>query len=328
MRVGVIGAGIAGLTAAQSLQEHGHNVDIFDKSRGVGGRTATRRCGPYAFDHGAQYFTVRAPRFRRIVDHWIKSGVVAEWPGSVVSISKAGVAPGPSSVRYVGLPGMNAMAKQLANSLNVMLGRTIKRITKSRQGWRFVDNTESITGEYDVFILALPSAQAIKILESAGITDERIIDCQLTPCWAVMLGLEERVGVSFDAAFVDGSPLSWVARNNSKPGRTVSESWVLHGTPEWSTTHLDQDAATVADELTTAFEDVAGLDQLDPTHREAHRWRYAQPPDPLDDGSIIDRDAGWIVCGDWCHGARLEGAFLSGLSAAAHLVDHEDIMRG
>ena len=41
--VAVIGAGLAGAACARGLQAAGVQVTVFDKSRGVGGRLATRR---------------------------------------------------------------------------------------------------------------------------------------------------------------------------------------------------------------------------------------------------------------------------------------------
>ena len=52
-RVAIIGAGMAGLAAARLLREAGAGCMIFDKSRGLGGRMATRRAGDFSFDHGS-----------------------------------------------------------------------------------------------------------------------------------------------------------------------------------------------------------------------------------------------------------------------------------
>ena len=59
----IIGAGMAGISAARTLVQAGHRVSVFEKSRGAGGRMATRETPFGNFDHGAQYFTVRDPRF-------------------------------------------------------------------------------------------------------------------------------------------------------------------------------------------------------------------------------------------------------------------------
>ena len=62
--IAIVGAGIAGLAAARRLRAAGLTCTLFDKSPGLGGRMATRREGYLRFDHGAQYFTARGPRFR------------------------------------------------------------------------------------------------------------------------------------------------------------------------------------------------------------------------------------------------------------------------
>jgi hypothetical protein len=61
-RIAIIGAGISGLTLAQSLKEYA-DVVVFDKARGVGGRMNTRYADPFYFDHGTQFFTARSKSF-------------------------------------------------------------------------------------------------------------------------------------------------------------------------------------------------------------------------------------------------------------------------
>ena len=63
----VLGAGVAGLTAALELTEAGHRVVVVDKGRGIGGRLATRRIGAAILDHGAQFFTTRGRPFTNLV---------------------------------------------------------------------------------------------------------------------------------------------------------------------------------------------------------------------------------------------------------------------
>ena len=68
--VAVIGAGITGLTVATDLAAAGHEVSLFDKSRGPGGRCATRRSTVGAFDHGAPGFSATTAAFRAQVAAW------------------------------------------------------------------------------------------------------------------------------------------------------------------------------------------------------------------------------------------------------------------
>jgi renalase len=157
-RVAVVGAGIAGLTCARTLTDHGFAVTVFDKGRGPGGRTATRRVNPdLAFDHGAQYFTARDPNFVRSVGVWLERGVVAEWGGRIVKLQGGAAADTTPQPRYVGVPGMSAVAAHLAAGLAVQWETLTARSSVSPAGWQLVDESGGGYGPFDFLVVALPA---------------------------------------------------------------------------------------------------------------------------------------------------------------------------
>jgi predicted NAD/FAD-dependent oxidoreductase len=90
--VAVIGSGLSGLSCERTLADHGFTVTVFEKSRGVGGRMATRRAEDnLSFDHGAQYFTARDSRFKRYVDSWLHDAIVAPWTGRIVVLEEGDI---------------------------------------------------------------------------------------------------------------------------------------------------------------------------------------------------------------------------------------------
>ncbi len=122
-RVAVIGAGIAGLVTARTLSDHGIEVCVFERSRGVGGRAATRRADALAFDHGAQYFTARGESFRRHLQAWIEEGCVARWSARIVKLDDSGmISESEAAERFVAVPGASALAGYLAKDVNVRTG--------------------------------------------------------------------------------------------------------------------------------------------------------------------------------------------------------------
>ena len=51
-KVGVIGSGLAGLTAACTLAARGYNVTVFEKNDWLGGKAAQLRAQGFRFDMG------------------------------------------------------------------------------------------------------------------------------------------------------------------------------------------------------------------------------------------------------------------------------------
>lgn len=319
--VAVVGAGLAGLSAARALSDAGRSVVVFDKGRGPGGRTSVRRKAPWAFDHGAQYFTARDAAFVELVGRWERDGVVAPWDPRLVAIETQGTrAVEPSTTRYVGLPGMNSMAKRMAAGLNVRCGVRVQSIAKSPTGFGLSDDQLASLGRFDQVLLALPSGQAAKLCPNADLA-EQAAAVDLTPCIAVMLGFEARLPLDFDAGFVNHGPLRWIARNSSKPGRTQDEAWVLHASPEWSREHWEHDRATWEAQLLEAFRTATGATLPTPLHVGTHRWRYSLADPALEVGSLWNPSEPDIaLAGDWLAGSRVEGAVRSGWSAAERLL--------
>jgi predicted NAD/FAD-dependent oxidoreductase len=311
-----MGAGLAGLTAARTLHDQGHDVHVVEKGRGVGGRTSVRRQPPFEFDHGAQYFTARDPRLSLYVTAWQEAGIVATWSSRIGLLERGRWCDSSPRERYVGVPAMNAIAKHLAAGLRVATETRITQLTRAGQGWRLSADSETAVGLFDAVVVAVPAAQAAELLAGRSALAEQAGRCAMSPCWAVMLGFERPLAIPYDGVFLDGSALSWIARNSAKPGRSSGEAWILHAVPEWSAAHIDDPPERVIAALSAEFEQALGGKVPPPAHAAAHGWCYAVPSEPLQVGALWDSESRLAMCGDWCQGARIEGAFLSGLAAA------------
>ncbi|MGF1578929.1 MAG: FAD-dependent oxidoreductase [Gemmataceae bacterium] len=321
-RVAVIGAGLSGLFCARTLTDHGYDVKVFDKGRGVSGRMSNRKISDdIQFDHGAQYFTVRDDRFRRYVDSWCDVGIVAEWKGDIVKLQNGGVTDYSSRSRYVGVPGMNAIGKHLAEDCNVNVQTQVAPLERNGDTWLLRDTDGKELGTFDYVVVTTPPVQAVALIGGTSTLTSKIAHVGMQGCWAVMVALQSRLDVPFDGAFVQDSKLSWIARNSSKPGRPDHmDCWVIHGSPEWSDEHIDADHEEVLKVLLDEFWNVTGTQPVPAVHSSAHRWRYSIPPEPLDDVALFDSENQLVLCGDWCCRARVEGAFLSGMAAAGHVL--------
>lgn len=322
--IAVIGAGLAGLSCAQALLQAGHTVHVFDKSRGPSGRMSTRRAedenGPWQCDHGAQYFTARDPQFRTEVARWQQAGVAALWNARLASFDgSAWTTPHTPLERFVGTPRMSSPAAWLVQHLGepalAQWQTTVQRLDHTKDGWSITSAEHGLHSQhYSAVLLAVPAPQAMPLLAPVAPAGAALAaSARMRGSWAVMLRYASPVALPWEGAFINSGPLRWVARDSSKPGRTGQETWLLHASAEWSEAHIEDNAESVTAALLAAFAALGGPPPLAAT---AHRWRYADTEPALTQGSWWDAQMRLGLCGDWLHGGKVEGAWLSGRALA------------
>ncbi len=322
---------MAGLNCARLLHEAGFSVTLFDKGRFPTGRLASRTRDEDQFDYGAQYFTVESDSFRAFIEPLIKSGSIAEWKGNFGTINntidkkavKRKVSP---RLRFVGVPSMNSLYQCFEqDEISLFTRHRVERIERNQyQSWSLVGR--DLTGEsgksfretgFEFLILNMPPLQAQMLFP-----DYDLSGIKMEPCFALLVGFDERLNVNLDGIFFEDELLSWAARDSSKPGRPAGERWVIHSSSKWSSIHMEEDLDIIADQLLARFamlvDENSSLPEI--KFRKCHRWRYARPYAESDLGSIFLAEEGLGFCGDWCLAPRVEGAFLSGESLAKRVI--------
>jgi renalase len=323
----IIGAGISGLLAADTLQREGWDVTVLDKGRGVGGRMATRRLGTGNFDHGAQFFTVRGERFSGLVEGWLESGVATEWTRGFAD--EQGQPNEDGHPRYRGSEGMTSIPEHIARGLDVRTGERAVRVDGGNGGWDVgCESGSRITA--DALVLATPVAQALDLISSGSYTlpdraRRQLEAISYDPCLALMVLLEGPTGVPEPGGMqIKGEPLDWIGDNRRK-GISIAPALTVHAGPQWSRSHFEDDEAEVIESMTSLAAARLGTD-LAPAVVETSlaRWRYSwvtnAHPEPC---LIVSDDPPLLFCGDAFGQPKVEGAALSGLAAADHLLGRD-----
>ena len=322
--IAIIGTGIAGLSAARALKDAGHAVQLFDKSRGSGGRMSSKRSEAGTLDLGAQYFTARDRRFVNEVQRWQANGWVAEWEPQLYNCQSGQLSPSPDEqTRWVGTPRMSAITRALLDDLPVEFGCRITEVFQGQQHWNLLDADGGNHGPFSHVIIATPAHQATALLAAAPKLASTAAGVKMDPTWAIALAFDTPLDTPMEGCFVQDSPLDWLARNRSKPGRDATpDTWILHATSAWSKQHLDLPKEAIIELLHGAFAELLHCSMPAPSFSLAHRWLYARPAGSHEWGVLADADLGLYVCGDWCLSGRVEGAWLSGQEAARRLLGH------
>ena len=339
----ILGAGMAGVTAARTLAQAGHQVSVFEQSAQVGGRMATRDTPWGSFDHGAQYFTVRDPRFALALEQVPgTSACVRPWSANAVRVLDplghvVEAALPTREAHYVPTPGMQSLVAHWAAPLQAAgclhLNARVERLSRDRlqpQRWQLQVHGEDavVASGFDAVLLALPHAQTMQLLRQSGAETSAsdlmatLQGVEVAPCWTLMLAFPQAsqpslsyLGPQWNVARSTHHRIAWLARESSKPRRSAIERWTVQASPEWSLEHLQDDPARVEAKLLKAFAELTGI-RSQPAEVLIHRWGQAKTLRPLGATHVYRPAAGLGTCGDWHLGHRVEDAFVSGLSLA------------
>ncbi len=317
-RIAIIGAGIAGVTCAASLIKAGLRPVILEKSRGLGGRMATRRAGDgFVFDHGAQFITARSKDFLAALNNAIERGAAAHWHPNMH-------APPPSAPTdwIVGMPAMNAIVKSVAQEFDVRFSTEISAIRRDGEAWRLHMAADDRNERFDGVICTAPAPQARTLLATEPAIADGLAHVKIAPCWALMVAFTAPVDPGYDVRRATDGDLTWIARNAAKPGRRAdTHCWVVHAAPDWSERHLEYERDAIVDKMLGMLADTLGGPLPSIEYAAAHRWRYALTTEPLGRPYLGSVDGTLFTGGDWCLGARVECAFESGQAMASAMLD-------
>lgn len=155
--IAIIGAGIAGLSSALTLQKLGHKIILIDKGRSVGGRMATR----YFEEDGTRRFIDTAAHYIDLTD---ESPTFNTLMGGLFPEQK-------STDRIKGTKGINSVASKMAKALddvNILLSHKVTSIQYNATNRKFcfdaTSQGSSIKKTVDAIILTAPVPQSVDLL--------------------------------------------------------------------------------------------------------------------------------------------------------------------
>jgi renalase len=320
-RVAVIGAGLAGLSAARVLRRSGCYVEVFEQDRIIGGRMATMRLGLASFDAGAQYLTARSATFQKYVDELVGSGYATPWAPKGLN----GEATPTMQQWFVGTPGMSSILRPLAESVRIHTSRRVHTMKRTDKGWYLWFEDETAAGPFHAVVCAVPAREALLLLGRIDRLADPITRVRMSPCWAVMVRLDTHLLPEKEVYSDMSEVIRWVSRNNAKPGRTGRGDQVLiHASPAWSRETEDADPEAVAEDLWAEVSHALGLAPTRPAQMSAYLWKHGLVDTSLGETFLFSSEDMVGVTGDWCLGRLAEHAFDSGARLGRVVMDALD----
>ena len=331
----VIGSGISGISAANTLIKNKKQVLILDKARNSGGRLSTRFHPKFSFDHGAQFFTTKDKEFSQIVQKALQTKDIA-----IFDHPEKGTV-------YMGNPVFRPFISKLTGPLEIMQNALVTHIQKPEdrpdEHWSI-----SIADVPAVFskniILTMPATQANVLLPSylkkLKLTTSQAI---YEPCISILAGVEVPLSSSIfpgntklldKPILLQKGNISWsIAKwSCSNENNTAYLSVVIHSTPEFSSKHIEQDVINFSNCLWEEWRSHIKTDDIfkvsalpkNISYLKGHKWRYARVTKTADQKcERTNQKHSIAVAGDWLEGPRIESAWISGRNAAISLLPQD-----
>lgn len=333
----IVGAGVAGLSCAKVLSGAGKQVRVLERSRGVGGRCATRRVDGQSVDHGLVFVHGRDPDFlgalREVPGHWLE-----HWPAVVLG---AGTPCQPNAFvhgarRLAHANGMSAFPKHLAAGLDVVLETDVTGFELVDDGIRVLATQRSEPASFvgRNVVIALAGSQALSLLDSPifsanGATARALLAMMPSvPCATVIALYSPEVGVpAWDIWYPETSTeLLLVSHDSTKRDNPSNIALVLQARPSWSTRVLPMADDEWAPQLLDDAANIIGPWVAQPKSWQAHLWQHARTSSEceLSCPLLVDLERGRYVgiAGElFAPGGGVEAAWQSGRRLALRLLE-------
>ncbi len=328
-RVGIVGAGVAGFSLAHRLGSMGLVVAVVDKSRGPGGRCATRQTPAGAFDHGPGEVQARDTAFIERVATLPDPAALGlnAWARRLAAASAPAAVPPPftrhdhTAVAAIeaaegGGWWLRTAAAAAVHSAPAAAAAAVHSAPAAAASapWAVPPADAGFLGPFDAVVVATPAEQARTLLQPSAALQRELQSVRSQPCWTVMAAwpgelpnahrLQRRA--PGDQALATARPMT-----GAPTGR-----WVLQATAEWSEAQLDAQPAAVVLRLLEALSARAGVRLAPPAWSAAHRWRYAQVAQPLLAPYGWDADLQLASIGDAWAGGKVPGESPAGIERA------------
>ncbi|PLX98909.1 MAG: hypothetical protein C0622_11225 [Desulfuromonas sp.] len=314
MNIAIIGAGLAGLTAACELTRAGHKTTVFDKSKGTGGRLSSRSYASGWIDHGAPYLTMISGGMESYLRKSPAASKIVSWSPQFNGCPNAD-----EKSQLIGVPRNSAITRGLLEGIRFQPSTRIGRLERTTSGWRLFNDGESLLGCWDDVIIAIPSPQALALLREWPAIAGRITKAQMEPCWVAAIHCNAPLPGLVDVNIYEHPVVRRITRNSAKDERNNSDVYVVQAQRDWSQKNLEKTGDLVGATLLQQFVELTDGD-CTPELLFVHRWRYAFTKDPLGEACLWDENLRLGVCGDWCLGRTAEHAWESGMALAQRII--------
>ena len=308
----VIGTGISGATISNLLSKK-YKVDVYDKAKGIGGRSAFRRyLSNVGFDHGLQYISPKTKNFKKFLNNLIRKKIVKKWVGSHKFYNEK-VLENKNHIKLIGTKGNNSISKHLLRNINCHFGFELYKVQKVKKNWKLT----FLNGEvkyYEGLIITAPFPQVKKLTKKFLFNFFKNKKIKMNANFTVMVVIKKTKN-EISSYFFDDKILGWAAKENSKKRfKYKYDLWTLQSTYAWANRNFSKykkQKLKFINLFIKQFQKLTKSKIKKVYFSNIHGWKYSSNSKPLNVKSYWNKSLKIGICGDWFNGPRYENGWIS-----------------
>lgn len=318
LKIGVIGAGISSAVFSNLVKDI-TQVEVFEKSRGTGGRLSRHFAHGFNFDIGCQDIILPPSFTPNIVSKAIKENALVPWKPTfrihnvqddTININLEDIA------SYCGNGNMNQFAKWAFDDTKITYQTRIVELISKDSAWFLLSDSGKHYGPFDIVALSCPAPQIMALTQ---VFNNELSRVKYDSCLVINLGLHKPLPSDTPGVIKSEKTLArWIIQSHFKPNSKSQPGITIQSKP------LDYfDLIENKEELSKEMikESVSIIDNdFKIEYKNEHIWRYSKCTRPINMSLLYKNNIG--VIGDCLITNSKQSNIESCIDSAVNLSQH------
>ncbi len=171
--------------------------------------------------------------------------------------------------------------------------------------------------------MSLPAEQSFELITQEISFYSSLEKIKMNSCISLMIGMNEKLHLNYDAALIEKEDIAWLAVNNTKPCRIQNHSLLINSSYEYASENINSPTNEIIKHLLNITSDLVKKKLSNSELTKLHKWRYVEAVESPNENYFIDHKNKIAICGDWFVNSRVEGAFTSANELSKEIISKD-----
>ena len=318
LKIGVIGAGISSALFSNLVKDVAQ-VEVFEKSRGTGGRLARHLAQGFNFDIGCQDIILPSSFAPNIIHKAVVENALLAWKPTFRILSDQDDKKNinlEDIACYCGNGNMNQFVKWAFDDTKITFQTKIIELSSNSGAWFLHSDRGKQYGPFDIVVLSCPAPQVMMLTQAFN---DELNKVKYDSCLVINLGLNNALPPEIPEVIKSEKTLArWIIQSHlkpnlkSKPGLTIQSKPLDYFNLSKNKEHISKE---MIKEIVAIIDNDFRIE-----YKNEHIWRYSRCIRPIDTSLLYKNNIG--VIGDYLKVNSKQSNIESCIGSAINLSQH------